>query len=379
MTVSSYDCIVLGTGGVGSAALYSLASRGARVLGLDRFAPPHASGSSHGQTRLIRKAYYEHPNYVPLLQQAYSLWRQLEQVYEAPLFDEIGLLEAGPSNGGLIAGVKHAAEVHGLELEECDPADVAARFPGFVVPEDWHVVFERQAGLLHVEECVRAHLEMALRRGAECQSDVVVHDWKAVDQAITLETSQGTYSAARLVVTAGAWSSSLLEQLGIPLRVLRKSLFWYACPDARYAQQQGAPCFTYELEDQSFFYGFPSRDSLGLKVAEHSGGATVDDPLQVDRQAWAAEEQRVLAFLKRHLPGVSQQRTEHVVCLYTMSPDGHFIVDRHPTYEQVCFAAGLSGHGFKFTSVLGEVLADLALEGTTQQPIGFLNAGRCRR
>lgn len=370
-----YDAIVIGTGGVGSAALMHLALRGAKVLGLDRFPPAHDRGSSHGQTRIIRQAYFEHVDYVPLLLRAYALWEELEQRVGEQLYFPVGLVEAGPESGVVVAGVLAAAARHNLPIERLTPGEVHARWPGLSVPDDFAAVFEPRAGYLLVEACVRAHLSAAEGAGAELRTGIAVQSWQPDGSGVAVQTDAGRFSADRLVIAAGAWAGDLVSQLGVRLTVRRKPLFWYEADPRRYGPPASFPTFFYELPGGTF-YGFPQIDEHGLKVAEHSGGNAVTDPLTVDRAVHAADQQRVEAFLTQHLPGVSRRLTGHAVCLYTMSPDEHFIVDRHPDFPQVSFAAGLSGHGFKFTTVLGEALAGLSLDGRTNAPIGFLTLRR---
>lgn len=371
----AYDAIVIGTGGVGSAALFQLAQRGLRALGLDRFPAGHDRGSSHGETRIIRQAYFEHPNYVPLLRRAYELWRDLEARSGHQLYSEVGLLEVGPADGEVVPGVLASARLHGLEVERLSPSEVSQRFPGFVLGIGLEAVFEQQAGYLLVEKCVLAHLAEAEKLGAELRTGEAVVEWEARGNEVIVNTTAGRYSARRLVVTAGAWASQLLSRLGVPLRVLKKHLHWFENRDDRYQQAHGCPAFFYEAAG-GLFYGFPVRDGLGLKVADHSGGLLVDDPLNVDRSLDLSERRRVENFLELHLPGVSHRPTHHAVCLYTMSPDSHFLIDTHPDHENVAFAAGLSGHGFKFTSVLGQILADFVIDGHTELPVDFLRCSR---
>jgi len=373
--MTTYDAIVLGTGGVGSAALFELARRGQRVLGLDRFPIAHDRGSSHGSTRLIRQTYFEHPDYVPLVLRAYERWAALEGLRDEPLFHETGLLQIGPAAGEVLTGVRESARQHGLEIDELDPQEVRARFPQFTSPLPLAGVFERRAGCLHVEACVRAHLEEALRLGAEHRENCTVRSWRATGTGIVVETDHEPFTAARLIISAGPWASQVLAELGLPLIVRRKSVFWYRAPAEQFGYESQFPAFLVE-DPAGLFYGFPSFDGTGLKVAEHSGGRVVDDPLTIDREIDHEEERRIRSFLGNYLPGVSRTRTRHSVCMYTLSPDSHFIVDRHPTCPAVVLCAGLSGHGFKFTSVLGEALADLALEGHTSLPIGFLGLER---
>jgi sarcosine oxidase len=375
----SYDVIVLGCGAVGGATLAHLARRGQRVLGLDRFGPPHDRGSSHGRTRMIRQAYFEHPDYVPLVLRAYKHWAVLEATVGNTLYRETGLLEIGPPEGHVVAGVTAAARQHGLEVEELAAGDIERRFPGFSVPAGMTGVFERRAGFLHVEQCVAAHLAEAVRHGAEFHADEPARAWRVERSGeragVVVETDRGWYEAARLVVTAGAWASSLLSELGVPLVVKRKPQYWFTARDDRYAIEHGAPSFLYETSDGTF-YGFPVAGPEGLKCAEHSGGAIVNDPAGLNRSIDQDDLARVERFVTQCLPGVTTQLNDHAPCMYTLSPDENFIVDQHPHYPQAYFAAGLSGHGFKFAPVLGEALADLAIDGRTELPIEFLGLQR---
>ncbi|MCA9270158.1 MAG: N-methyl-L-tryptophan oxidase [Planctomycetales bacterium] len=371
--MSNYDAIVLGTGGVGSAAAYHLARRGMKTLAVEQFTPGHARGSSHGQTRIIRMAYFEHPDYVPLLRRAYALWEELERTAGRSLFKRVGLLQIGPPDGSVVPGVLAAAAQHGLPVEEFSHAALAREFPQFQAPGATVGVLERNAGYLLVEDCVLAHTAAARGAGAAVRSDEAVVGWEASADGCRVQTTHGEHHAARLVIAAGAWSPRLLADVPLGLAVVRKHLHWYAATDERY---RGGPTFFYEMPEGTSFYGFPPTDALGVKVAEHSGGEAVDDPTHVDRLVDTADRGRVEQFIEAHLPGVSLTPTRHEVCMYTRSPDGHFIVDVHPQHSAVCFAAGLSGHGFKFTSVLGEILADLAIDGATQLPAEFLTRRR---
>jgi sarcosine oxidase len=372
------DAIVVGTGGIGAAAAFHLAARGVRVIGIDRFPPVHDRGSSHGHTRLIRRAYFEHPDYVPLLIRAYELWRELEQAAGHPLLVESGLLMGGPPDGDVVQGVLRSAGIHRLPIERMTPDEVAARWPAIRLPADWTAVYEADAGYLFVEECVRAHLEAARRAGARFEHGVVVRSWRAgAGGGVTVETDRGTFAADRLVLTPGPWATGLLRLPWLPLKVLRKSLFWYS-PGPSVANHP-LPCFAFDTPT-GFFYGFPPLDDRGLKIAEHTGGRPVADPLDVDPAIDPAEQARIEAALADHLPDVGRRCVAHKTCLYTMSPDGHFAVGTHPDEPRVAIAAGFSGHGFKFASVMGEILADIVLGDPggrrDPHPIGFLSPAR---
>lgn len=372
-----YDCIVLGMGGFGSGALYHLARRGARVLAIEQFQPAHGRGSSHGETRIIRQAYFEHPDYVPLLRRSYDLWRELESETGRRLMHLCGLMLAGPPDGEAISGAKLAAKLHELEIESVSAVSAAERFPGFRVPEGSEVVFEDNAGYLEVENCVRAHLERAEAQGAALRTGEAVREWSSDGKTVRVRTDRGEYEAARLIVTAGAWASRLLADLNVPLTVLRKPVFWHAVTGPEYDVAGGAPAFYFEMPSGAF-YGFPSLDGATVKLAEHTGGEPVADPDQLDRSTSERDSDSVRDFIEQTTPALDPRPQRSSVCMYTMSPDGHFLVDRHPQHANVVFGAGFSGHGFKFTSVLGEALAELALEGATTLPVEFLRIDRLR-
>ena len=370
-----YEAIVVGVGGVGSAVLCHLARRGVRVVGLDRFPPGHDRGSSHGSTRIIRQAYFEHADYVPLLLRAWQLWAELAEAAGRPLMEEVGLLQVGPADGVVVPAVLESARLHNLAVEQVPSREIARRWPGFVAAEELTGAYEHRAGYLLVEECVRAHVAAALSAGAELECDGEVIAWRSEGSGIAVETDRGEIAADRLIITAGPWASELLADFAVRLTVLRKPVFWLATRDDSYRAAAGCPCFLYELPG-GIFYGIPQIDERGVKVAEHSGGEAVADPLTVDRGLRAEDHRRVAGFVEACLPHATSDVLGHSVCMYTMTPDQHFIVDRHPSFPQVVFVAGLSGHGFKFAPVLGEIAADLALEGRTPHPIGFLRVGR---
>ena len=371
-----FDVIVIGAGGMGTAAAAHLARRGASVLAVDRFPVGHARGSSHGQSRLIRLAYYEHPDYVPLLRRARDLWRELEQDTSQRLLVESGLLSSGPPAGDVIAGTLRSARDHGLAVERFTAHEAMARWPAFRIPKDWESVFEAEAGHLAVEACVRGHTEVAMRHGGLIEAGHDVRGWRVEGDGVVVETTKESLGAGRLVLCPGPWAGGLLGLPDIPFTVLRKSLFWYAATSGLSSDAAATlPAFAFD-SPQGFFYGFPQLDDRGLKLADHSGGQVVADPFEVDRRIDPGEQATIEGWLDAHLPGVGRRRTAHEVCLYTMSPDGHFIVGLHPAHPQVAIAAGFSGHGFKFASVIGEVLADFALDGVARHPVGFLSAMR---
>lgn len=374
-----YDAIVLGLGAMGSAALFHLAKRGAKVLGVDPYPLGHDHGSSHGETRVIRLAYFEHESYVPLLRRAYQLWGELEAEWGAPLYHPCGVLQVGPPNGEIIPGLDRAAQRHGLPLISLSKEELAVRFPGFVLPEGHQARLEEQAGILRVEAAVRAHGARAQAHGAELRLGHFASQLAFTEGGVRLSVGAEIVEAQRLVLTAGPWAPALLSDLGVPFRLLRKASVWVQPQQPLYGLHQGAPAFLYETQD-GVYYGLPAVSERGMKIAEHSGGAELSAPLPPsgpERGApTAAEEARPLAFAAQHLPGLGDRIGHRALCMYTMTPDQHFLIDRHPTHPQLVFAAGFSGHGFKFATVVGEALAELSLEGGTRQPIGFLGLSR---
>lgn len=376
--MATYDVIVLGAGGMGSATLYELARRGRRVLGLEQFNLVHDRGSSHGQTRIIRKAYAEHPDYVPLLRRAYERWYDLEQVVGAHLLTECGCLQMGPPESHIVAGVVASAEQHGLPIERLGRDELRRRFPMFQLDEDMVGVLEREAGFLAVEDCVRAHLDAARALGAEIHSEEPAREWRAAPGEVSVRSQTATYRAAKLVVTAGPWATQLLAGCGVPLRVMRQVPCWFASRDDRLFRRDVLPTFIVATPAGDY-YGFPALNPLGVKVARHYGAPELAAPDLVERDVGPADEESIRAFLRRHMPLADGPRLHAQVCIYTLSPDRHFIIDRHPAHDNVAFAAGFSGHGFKFASVVGEILADLVDTGRTSLPIGFLSSKRFAR
>ena len=364
------DVVVLGLGGMGSAAAHHLARRGAKVLGIEQHGIAHALGSSHGETRVIRRAYFEHPDYVPLLTRAYELWDELEAQTETKLFERTGVLLVGPRDGVVVPAVERVAKSYGMELSSFPAAELAERYPGFSASPDETAVLEHDAGYLLVEECVRAHARIAREHGARLWTDCRVDEFGQDESGVWLSTERGRVSAARLVVCAGPWSERFLPEL--PLEVRRKVLLWLRAEPRAYSPADGTPVFGFE-DSGRFFYGFPALEPGVVKVALHTGGTRVCAADRPQRNLEAADVDEIKALCRAHLPKVEPVVLRHAVCMYTMTPDEHFVVDRD---DNVAFAAGLSGHGFKMAPVIGEALADLALDGRTELPIGFLSAAR---
>ncbi len=357
----THDVIVVGLGAMGSAALYHLAQSGRRVVGLDRFTPPHAFGSSHGQTRIIREAYFEHPLYVPLVQRAYELWFELEAQTGRKLLLTTGGLMIGARDGLVFGGAKRSAEAHRLPHEILSSTEIHRRFPALYPEPEMAAVWEPRAGILFPEECIAAHLELARRHGAMLHLDEQVLGWRPDGTGVAVQTTKGIYRAERLVLAAGAWMGQLLPELALPLKVERQVLFWFESPEGGDRFKSGqCPIHLWEYEQGKFFYGFPDLGE-GVKVARHHQGNNTE-PDSVRRDISADEVAAMRQILRRFLPGADGALRSATVCLYTNTPDGHFLIDMHPEFRQVIIASPCSGHGFKFASAVGEVLAGLVTE-----------------
>lgn len=366
-SLTAADVCIIGLGAMGSAAAKHCQARGARVIGLEAFGRGHGLGSSGGLSRIIRLSYFEHPDYVPLLRRAWSLWRDLEEETGLALLRETGGLYLGPSDGLLVPGARRSAETHGLAHELLDAPEITRRYPALRPDASWVGLAEAQAGVLAPERCIEAHLEAAERDGAVLRFGERVVSWRRDGGGVVVETTRGAYSASTLVVAAGAWLGGLVPSVAPFLHVERVPLYWF--------EPTGpvGPLPVWIAEDtDGDFYGFP-LDEHGLKLARHGSGDPAD-PDTLDRSARAADEQRVRAFARRRLPVADGRLRSTHVCMYTRTPDGHFVIDRAD--ERVVYASACSGHGFKFSSVVGEILADLALAGRTAHPIGFLSAAR---
>jgi monomeric sarcosine oxidase len=332
-------------------------------------------GSSHGDTRIIRKSYFEHPNYVPLLVRAYELWNTLESETDKKLYFPTGLLEIGPPDGVVLAGVTRSAAEHSLPIETMSMQSAIERYPGIAGLDTWQAILEQDAGYLLVEECVATHLQQARKFGATIRVHEKMIHWQADEHGVKIQTQYETLHADKLILCAGPWASQALSRYHIPLKVIRKHLYWYECQSACYSQDQGFPCFFFETPT-GYYYGFPDHSQLGLKVARHSGGQAVSEPPNGQHAPDPEDRMLVENFLTSHLPRVSLELRRSSGCYYTMTPDEHFVVDRLPDAPNVVIVAGLSGHGFKFTSVLGQIASELAIEGRCGLDIDFLSIGR---
>ena len=373
MTENRYDTIVAGVGGFGSAALYHLARRGQRVLGLERFDVPHDLGSSGGVTRIIRLAYYEDSSYVPLLARSYELWRELEAAAGERLLVITGTVDASEEDGRIFRGSLASCLEHGLEHEVLTAAELSARFPGYRLPAGTMAVLQPEGGFLLPERCIVAHASLALTAGAELRARERVLGWEPGGEGVRVRTDRGEYRAEKLVLAGGAWMSELM---GLRLvQAERQALGWFQPLRPELFTPERFPVFNLELGD-AHFYGFPVYGIPGFKLGRYHHLGEQVDPDAVDRTPRADDEALLRAFAERWFPDGAGPTTTLKACLFENTPDEHFVVGFHPASPSVICLGGGSGHGFKFCSVLGEIAADLALDDTTRHDIGLLGLGR---
>jgi sarcosine oxidase len=359
---------------MGSATIYHLARQGQRVLGLDAHPRRHKFGSSHGTSRIIREAYMEDPHYVPLVQRAYQLWRELEAESGASLLKITGGLTIGEPEGAFVSGALASSKLYNLPYEYLSAAEVGQRFPAYTLGEGLIAVYEKNAGILYPEECVIAHLDLAARHGAELHHHEPVQKWTPQGSAILVETAQESYLAERLVLTTGPWANELLAELRLPLKVQRIVNAFFEPDSAARFDPEVCPVYLLEVSEGEY-YGFPFLPGDGLKIGRHDIG-DICTPHTIQRQVTPDEIEALQTVLNRYMRGGATSFKASLTCMYTNTPDRNFILDRHPTQPNVVYGCGFSGHGFKFSAVIGEVLAELSSEGKTHHSVGFLAAGR---
>jgi sarcosine oxidase len=377
----THDVIIAGLGGMGSAAAYQLAARGQRVLGLEKFSPAHDKGSSHGRSRIIRQAYFEGAEYVPLLLRAYELWEQLERETGQELMTLTGGLMIGREDGELVSGSVKSADEHGLPYQMLDDAEIRRRFPAYAPGPETVALYEESAGFVRPEETVKAHLDLADSLGADLRFGEPVLSWEASEDRVRVETPVGSYEAERLVVSPGAWAPKLLGDLDLPLEVIRQVMFWYEPTNSLEPfLPDRFPIFIWEPDDGNMFYGFPAQDDdRGVKAAFFRAGGVPTSPETIDREVQEEEIGFLRGYLAEHIPELAGRCLDARACMYTNTPDEHFVISVHPEHPRIVIACGFSGHGYKFCSVVGEILADLATDGSTRHPIDLFSPARLNK
>ncbi|HEX2912131.1 MAG TPA: N-methyl-L-tryptophan oxidase [Chloroflexia bacterium] len=378
MANQQYDVIVAGLGAMGSATVYHLARRGYRVLGLDANPRRHKFGSSHGTSRIIREAYLEGSDYVPIVQRAYELWRELEAESGTELLKITGCLTIGEPHSTFVSGALASCERFKLPHQYLSAAEVNRRFPGYSLSENLSAVYEQNGGILYPELCVISQLDLAARHGAEIHHEEEVLSWTAPSaNEVRVETPQGSYTAERLVITTGPWAAELLAGLGLPLKVQRiVNAHFEPDNEARFLPEV-FPVYLMEVPEGEY-YGFPALPGEGLKIGRHDIGE-VCTPRTINREVAPGEVQMLKQVIDRYMPGGAAALKWTLTCMYTNTPDRHFILDRHPELSNVVYGCGFSGHGFKFAAAIGEILGELAVEGRTRHSIEFLSAARFKQ
>ena len=373
--MTDYDAIVIGVGGMGSATLYHLARRHQRVLGLERYDIPNEMGSSHGVTRMIRLTVQEDPRYVPLVQRAYTLWHQLENIAGERLLFTTGSIRAGFQGNQMLDGSREACEAYGIPYEVLTSTETNQRFPGYQLPEDIFAVYQPDGGFLLSDRCIVAHVTAALDLGAEVHGREQVLDWEPTADGVTVRTDRSSYSARRLIVCSGAWTAKLLPQLAESAVPERQVLAWFQPLSPEHFRPQSFPVFGLVV-DEGRFYGFPSYGIPGFKVGRTHHLVQQVDPDHMDREVHREDEDLLRNFTQRYFPQAAGPVLALKTCLFTNSPDEHFILDTLPDHPQVSVAAGFSGHGFKYCSVVGEIMADLAQHGDTSHDLSLFRISR---
>jgi sarcosine oxidase len=365
--MTTYDVAVAGLGGFGSATAYHLASRGLRVLGLDRYPAAHDQGASHGESRIMRQAYFEGSAYVPLLRRTNELWERLGVDVGEQLLRRTGGLFLGRPGTRVFDGSLASARDWAIDHEVLDAGEVSRRFPAVRPPDGTHALYEPDAGVVGPERAVMAHLGLAARAGADLRHDEAVVSWTASEDHVRVLTGRDTYDVGALVLTPGRWAVDLLADLALPLRVEQRIMHWFRPTDPSAFGIGAFPLWIWDCEDGTAPYGAPTIDGESVKAAVHYSTVKPAD-------AWTPDD--LAERLADLLPGLGHDHVRSVPCTYTLTPDENFVVGRHPAHDRVVLACGFSGHGFKFTPVLGEVLADLATGRASSYDLSMFDPGR---
>lgn len=372
-----YDCIVVGLGGAGSSAAFHLSRGGAKVLGLEQFGPVHSHGSSHGKTRIYRTAYFEGTVYVPLVQRAQQLWNELQEATGDRIIQRTGGLVIGPQSGPAVGGALRSATAYSLRHELLSPEAVGERFPQFRLAEDEVALWEPEAGSLFPENCIRGHSSGAVEAGAELHYGEAVTNWSAASEGVDVQTRMGQYRGRSLVLTAGPWTASLARDLRLPLEIEQQFVFWFAAAtDPELLRPGRMPVFIWDREPQWRTYGLPDFGD-GVKIGSWNG-TSLPAPESIERVPRESDVLAVRDFARKCLSGLEIRERESVSCLFTNSPDNDFLIGRHPRHPNVIVVSACSGHGFKFTSVIGEVVARLVRNEPSGYDLSLFDPGRFR-
>ena len=371
----SYDAIVIGVGGMGSAAVYHLAQRGLQVLGVEKHAIPHEMGSSHGYSRMIRYTLQEHPSYVPLVRRSYELWHEMEETAGEELMVTTGSIRAGAPDSPFFLNAQEACDLHSIPYEILTASEVNKRFPGYRFPEEISSVYQADGGFLLPERCIVTHVQAAERAGADVHSQETVLDWEVRGDGVQVRTDRDTYTAGRLVVTAGPWAANLVPELAAYAVPERQVMGWFQPKRPELYAAEAFPVFGVFTEEGRY-YGFPSHAVPGFKIGRAHHLLQKVDPDAIDREVHPEDEDILRQAVNRYFPLAAGKLLDGKTCMYTNTPDEHFMIGTLDGQPQVSVAAGFSGHGFKFASVIGEIMADLAQNGATEHDINLFRLDR---
>jgi len=371
----SYDAIVIGVGGMGSAAVYHLARRGLQVLGLEKHAIPHEMGSSHGYSRMIRYTLQEHPSYVPLVRRSYELWHEMEETAGEELMVTTGSIRAGAPDSPFFLNAQEACDLHSIPYEILTASEVNKRFPGYRFPEEISSVYQADGGFLLPERCIVTHVQAAERAGADVHSQETVLDWEVRGDGVQVRTDRDTYTAGRLVVTAGPWAANLVPELAAYAVPERQVMGWFQPKRPELYAADAFPVFGLFTEEGRY-YGFPSHAVPGFKIGRAHHLLQKVDPDAINREVHPEDEDILRQAVNRYFPLAAGKLLDGKTCMYTNTPDEHFMIGTLDGQPQVSVAAGFSGHGFKFASVIGEIMADLAQNGATEHDINLFRLDR---
>lgn len=371
----SYGVIIIGAGTMGMASGYYLSKQGISTLMIDAFDPPHSYGSHLGDTRIIRHAYGESREYVPLALRSQELWCELEKDTNSLLFEQTGVLGIGAEGSPFIQEEIESASQYSLSLEIYQADEIQTRWPGITLPEGYVGCFEPASGILYSEAGIKAYRKAALAHGAKLVINSPVKNIDIHKDGVTIQTAYETFHAEKLILSAGAWTTKLLPTLNQAIIPIRKAIAWFECDESLFNHKQ-LPAFTFDLDDRTY-YGFPSIYGSGVKVGRHDAGQVID-PDQVNREfgCYPEDEGDLRHLLSSFMPKAAGKIKQGKICMYSKTPDEHFILDHYPNHEHVFIAAGFSGHGFKFASVVGEILCELVTQGKTRHDISLFSIHR---
>ncbi len=377
-TVKHYDVIVVGVGGMGSAATFHLAKRGLKVLALEQFNIPHNLGSSHGITRIIRLCYYEDPSYVPILQRSFELWRELQVHVDQRLLYETGSIDAGAEGTLTFEGSLSSCKLHGLKHEVLNSQELKKRFPAYELPNDIRAVYQQDGGFLLPEKCIVAHVMAAQAFGADIRARESVKSWTPTSQGVRVESTQGTYEAEQIVFTAGAWIGQLLPKMGSFTRVERQVLGWFQPLEQKIFKPDLFPVFNMQVSEGRY-YGLPEFEVPGFKLGRYHHLDQQINPQDLNPSCSEGDESILRTFVAKYFPKANGPTMALAPCMFTNTFDEHFIIDEDPEHSQVLIVSPCSGHGFKFCSVVGEITADLVQKRRTDLDISLFRLKKQRK